>query len=643
MEYIFKKNYSVKEIKNIERNIKKTFSKWLLHIKLQKNINPDTFLESYLYNLEKFNYITGIINFLKEVSPYKKIRNASLLFQLNIEKYFLDFYKNPENYKLFMILKTIKNSNSYNNINNKEKLIKIILKPFEDNKKSLSKINKKIFELENKFDNFISNDTRKIIFNHNELLGIKENILKSHKIPNHPNKYLFDTSYPDYDIIISYCSNQNTRKKMFKTFYNIAPKNIDILYDLLKLRYKRAKLLGFNDSNSHSLSYNRIATLPKINKLINRLTPILKRKSKKELKQLLPNNMSNTKLYEYDIAYYSTEYKKKYLNIDDNLIKEYFPSNYAITQIFSIYSELFGFKIKPYKNNKNFYVIRDNKANKYSKSPILGYLYLDLYPRPGKFSHAATIDIQNTYINNKNKRIIPLTAIVCNFTPHEKDKSYSLLTFSEIITFFHEFGHAVHFLLSNVKYELLSGFNCEDDFVEMISQFFENWCYNKDFLRKISKHYLTHKPLDDIIINKIIQNRNYNCGLKYLHQLLYLEYDLKIHSLKNPTKKLLHKIWFDLAKKLFPTIILEKDTIPMCRFGHLVGYNSGYYGYLWSNIYAHDVFSEFEKHGVFNKKLGLKFRKTILERGGTVKGTEMLNDFLQRPSSLKPFIHIFKI
>jgi Zn-dependent oligopeptidase len=640
MEHLFKTNYSVKEIKNIEHDIKKTFSKWLLNIKSQSTINPDVLLESYIYSLEKFNYVMGIIHFLKEVSPHKNIRKASLSFQLNIEKYFLNFYKNPDNYKLFMILKNKSNNKSKkksnNKSNNKEKLIKIILKPFEDNIKSLSNINKKIFELENKFGEFISNDTRKIIFKHDELDGIKENILKSHR---NNNKYIFDTSYPDYDIIINYCSNQNTRKKMFKTFYNIAPQNLDILKNLLKLRYTKAQLLGFSDSNSYSLSYNRIATLPKINQLINRLIPILKRKSKKELKQLVPKTMQKVKLYEYDIAYYSTEYKKKYLNIDDNLLKEYFPSNYAIPQIFSIYSKIFGFRIKHYKND-NFYVIYDNKTN---KSSILGYLYLDLYPRSGKFSHAATIDIQNTYINNKNHRIIPLTAIVCNFTPPEKDKSYSLLTFSEITTFCHEFGHAVHFLLSNVKYELLSGFHCEDDFVEMISQFFEHWCYNKDFLRKISKHYLTYKPLNNIMIKKIIQNRYYNIGLKYLHQILYSCYDLKVHSLKNPSSKLLHKIWFDLSKKLFPTITHEKDILPMCRFGHLVGYNSGYYGYLWSNIYAYDAFSEFEKHGIFNKKLGLKFRKTILERGGTVKGTKMLNNFLERPLSLQPFINIFRI
>jgi thimet oligopeptidase len=209
--------------------------------------------------------------------------------------------------------------------------------------------------------------------------------------------------------------------------------------------------------------------------------------------------------------------------------------------------------------------------------------------------------------------------------------------FNEVVTFCHEFGHALHNILSNVKYESLSGITMENDFAEMPSQFFENWCYQSDFLKKISKHTLTKKSLPDDIIDNIKKNKNYNIGLHYLTQILYIKYDLIIHQQKNIDKKYLHNLWFSLGSELLPFKI-SKKSFPMCRFDHLIGYESGYYGYLWSIIYAYDAFSLFEKKDIFNPALGLKFRKEILEKGGTINGVKMLENFLGRKTNNKIFL-----
>jgi len=626
-------NYSIKDIETIEKKIIASYNKWLNDVKNNEKISPHDFLHSYLYNLNAFDYTFGAIKFLKYVSPDEKIRKASSLFELNIEKYFLNFYKSSENYTLFLILKKIKENDN----DNIQKLIKNILKSFEDNGVSLDIKNKQkfinykeeIILLENNFSENIINDIKTIKYKKDELENIEENILMEHKVKNH---YIFNTTYPDEKIIMKNCSISNSRKKMHILFNSVAPQNLNILKKIIHLRYKISNIYGYDNTVSYILSYNRIATLNKINHLLSKIIPLLKEKAKDEYNELL--KISNKKyLYDYDISYYSNIYKKQYLNINEDIIKEYFPSNYTLNQIMNIYSELFGIMIHKIKGNKNqywyenieLYVVHDKKTKE-----ILGYIYLDLYPRDGKFTHAATFDIQSTYINKNNTRILPVTAIVCNFTS-------LYMMFNEIVTFCHEFGHALHNILSNVKYEGLSGITMENDFAEMPSQFFENWCYQSDFLKKISKHTLTKKSLPDDIIDNIKKNKNYNIGLHYLTQILYIKYDLIIHQQKNIDKKYLHNLWFTLGFELLP-FKMSKKSFPMCRFDHLIGYESGYYGYLWSIIYAYDAFSLFEKKDIFNPVLGLKFRKEILEKGGTINGVKMLENFLGRKTNNKIFL-----
>jgi Zn-dependent oligopeptidase len=626
-------DYTSKEIINIKDKIIDVNEKWIISMKNNKNIDPQKFLDSYLYKLSEFDYIYDIINFLKYVSTDKNIRDASSMFILNLEEYFIDFFKSIDNYNLFLILKKIKK----NDVNNTQKLIKNILKNFENSGVKLKKsdklkyikIEKELLNCENIFSQNIADDIKIIKYTKKELENIDNSILQKHKKNNY---YIFDTSYPDENIILKYCSNSNSRKKMHDIFNNIAKENLPILKNIINLRTKRSIIFDFKNSVSFYFSANRLATEKKINILLDKLIPILKKKSSIEYNNLL--NLSNKKiLNDYDLAYYSNLYQKKYLNIDENEIKEYFPSNYSIPKILEIYSNLFGIKIKLIKGKPSQYWHKDVElygVNDSKTNLILGYFYLDLYPRPGKFTHAATFNLQNTYTDIYGKRIIPVTAIVCNF-------SRSLFIFNEIVTFCHEFGHAMHNILSNVKYENLSGISMESDFGEMPSQFFENWCYNEDFLKNISMNHITKKSLPDNIIKNIQKKRNYNIGLHYLTQILYIKYDLEIHHKNNVTEKYLHDTWFRICDELLP-FKCSKNTLPMCRFDHLIGYASGYYGYLWSIMYAYDAFTLFEIDGIFNQDLGTRFRKEILEKGGTVNGIKMLENFLKRKTSNKTFL-----
>ena len=645
MELPIRFNYNVSQIKKIEKDFINNEIKWITVIKSNKDISPYNFLNSYIYKSAKFDYIINSLIFLKYVSPYKSIRDASNNLQLEIKKYNLDFFKSNENYKLFLILKKIKIEKD--DINNLKKLIKRILKEFEDNGANLKKsekdkfikINKKLISYENQFSEYIINGIKKVIFNKKDLDGLNQNVIEAHK-KNSGSKYIFNTSYPDENAILKDCNVEESRKRMYLTFNSVAQGNLKILNNIIKLRDIRSKIFGFKNSVKYYFSENRLAQEKKIDNLLKKLIPILKKKSLIEYNDIC-NIANKDNINDYDIKYYSNIYKKTILKYDSNKIKEYFPSNYTINKIMELYCEIFGISIMLIKGNSDQYWSSNidlYKVLDLETSKIMGYLYLDLYPRDGKYTHAATFDLQNAYSNENGTRVIPVCAIVCNF---EKSKGVSLFTFDEIVTFCHEFGHALHFLLSNVKYELLSGISMEEDFGEMPSQFFENWCYQPQFLKKISLHYKDKIKISDELINKIVVNKNYLNGIHYLTQILYIKYDLMIHKKQNINTKYLYNLWFKLCKDLLP-LKTSSDIYPMCRFDHIIDYSAGYYGYLWSLIYSYDAFSLFENEGIFNKKLGNRFRNRILEVGGTVEGDVMLENFLERNHDPQHFFKIFK-
>ena len=651
MNYSLKFNYTISEINNIEKEIIKTDEAWLSKVRNELcqskthdlYLDPESFLESYLFRLSKFDYTFNIINFLQYVSPKKDIRDASRTFELNIKTHFMNFFKSVENYKLFLILKKIKIKKD--DVNNKKKLIKKILKSFEDNgvhlkndKKILfDKINKKLLLLENNFSKNIANGTTFIKYKKEELKGVEPGFLKSHK---KNNLYIVDTSYPDEQMIMRNCIVEKSRKRMYYAFHNIAKnKNLGILEKIINYRTEISHILNFKNTVNHYLSHDRIATVNKINQLLDKLIPIAKKCSDSEYKLLL-NYSNRNEIYDYDMQFYMNQYKKEYLNLDNELIKKYFPSNYTIPKIFEQYSSLFGIKIVEEKIEKNKIWHKDVQLYKVlnkEDNRLIGYIYLDLYPRLGKFTHAATFELQTTYRDINNERVIPSTAIVCNFNPREKGKSYAFFNFSEITTFCHELGHGLHNILSNVKYEYLAGISNEEDFVEMPSQLFENWCWNKKFLKSISYN----QKLPDEIIDSIIKNRYFFIGTQTLTQILYLKYDLTVHSKQNINEQYLHNEWFKIANQLLP-FKSSSDVFPMCRFDHLIGYQCGYYSYMWSLIYAYDIFSLFEKNGFLNKNIGMKFRKEILEKGSTLDGIIIIKNFLKRNPTDKSFLQIFK-
>jgi Zn-dependent oligopeptidase len=679
MNYI-RFNYSIDEINKIKKDIINTNEEFINKI---NTYTPNKLLESYLYSLSKYDYIYETIIFLQSVTPNDNIRNASIKFQEDIINYFLKFFKNENNYKILLKLKKIKNKSTI-----LTKVIKDIFKSFENNginldlnkRNKLELLKKELNKYDTQFMQNIYNDKKKLIIPketaHIDLDGVNKDFLNAH-YNNFSKKYIIGITNPEQLEIMKYCNSSSTRKIYSKIISNIGyKKNINVLKKILELRYKISNILGYKNNIEYKLSYERIAKENQIHKLLNKLIPKLKKTGFNDYNTILNyfvdnidifddkiknnilnniinhNNVNkgikklNNKINKYDFTYFSNIYREKHYGIDSNIIKKYFPLNYTIDKVFKMYQKIFSIKFEKVKNVKKsqiwykdvmLYRVFD-KAN--NKLKILGYLYLDLFPRANKYNHAATFDLQPSYINKYNKRVIPITAIVCNF-----DRKF--LTHDSLTTFCHEMGHALHNIFSKVKYASLSGTKTELDFVETISQFFENWCWEKDFLKYVSRNIKTKKPLSDELIDKIIKTKKYNNGIHYLTQILYIKYDLGVHKKEHYSAKELHDMWFNISNELMPFFgpttnhiikSYNNEIFPMCSFGHLVGYDVGYYSYLWSIIYSYDIFSKFQKHGLFSNKVGMDLRRKIMEKGASKNGIKLLTDFLQRKPSYKYFL-----
>jgi thimet oligopeptidase len=700
MNYI-RFNYSIDEINKIKKDIINTNEDFVNNM---NTYNPNKLLDIYLYSLSKYDYIYETIIFLQSVSTDSNIRNASIKFQEDLINYFVKFFKDENNYKILLKLKNIKNKSSV-----LTKVIKDIFKSFENNginldlnkRNKLELLKKELNKYDTQFVQNIYNDKKKLIIPkesaHIDLDGINNDFLNSHYNKS-SKKYIFGTTNPEKEEIMKYCNSSYTRKIYSKIINNIGyKKNISVLQKILELRYKISNILGYKNNIEYKLSYERIAKENQIYSLLNKLIPKLKKAGYHEYNTILNyfvdnintfddkiknnvlnnivnhNNLNkgikklNNKINKYDFSYFSNIYREKYYGLDSNIIKKYFPLNYTINRVFKMYEKIFSIKFERVKNVKKsqiwykdviLYCVIDkatnkatnkannklknkkNKKNIKNKSKILGYLYLDLFPRANKYNHAATFDLQPSYINKYNKRILPITAVVCNF-----DRKF--FTHDSLTTFCHEMGHALHNIFSKVKYASLSGTKTELDFVETISQFFENWCWEKDFLKYVSRNNKTKKPLSNELIDKIISTKKYNNGIHYLTQILYIKYDMIVHKKEHYSIKELHDMWFNISDELMPFFGPEHNNIiksynneifPMCSFGHLVGYGVGYYSYLWSIIYSYDIFSKFQKYGLFSNKVGMDLRRKIMEKGSTKNGVKLLTDFLQRKPSYKYFL-----
>lgn len=526
----------------------------------------------------------------------------------------------------------------------------------EADKEALREIDKELSQKTLQFGQNLladTNDYEMLLTDISDLKGLPESAIEAAKnLAESKEKegWLITLDYPSYVPFVQYAENRELRKKLSlafgaRSFNDNKYNNEQLIKDIVALRYKRANLLGYN-THAHFTLAERMAESPEnvfnfSNDLNKKATPA----AKKEFKQLsdFAKELDGIEtLQKWDASYYSEKLKQKLFSLDDEQLKPYFQLEKVLEGAFVIANKLFdlSFKentsIETYHDEVKVYDVLDANGN------FVSLFYTDFHPRASKRSGAWMTSYKSQKVkNNINER--PHVSIVCNFTKPTKTKP-SLLTFNEVTTLFHEFGHALHGMLANTTYPSLSGTNVFWDFVELPSQIMENWCSEEEALKLFAYHYETGELIPMELIDKIKESSTFQQGMATMRQLSFGLLDMAWHTTP-PTKNYNVKDFETEAFKntqLYPKV---EENCMSTAFGHIFqgGYSSGYYSYKWAEVLDADAFSYFQENGIFNKDVATKFKEEILEKGGTehpailyrkFRGNNPTNDALLKRAGL---------
>lgn len=589
--------------------------------------------------IAELNDQTSPLTFMGYVSTNEASSAEGSDCEQKIGQYFVDIYTRRSIYDAIVSQKTDNAQEA--------RLLSQTIQSFEQNGLKLSdEVLSKVKELkselaqkESQFSTNLNADTSNVEFTTEELAGASADFLGRLKKTSE-GKYIVTTKSTDYVELMQNVSVSNSRKKMMLAYLNRGgANNTQLLEEAVLLRAQIAKALGYNNW-ADSRTANRMAkSSENVLAFLNNLKSKLALRNQKDFEQLLNFKKelvpSATSLDQWDISYLSYQLQKRDFSLDNEKIREYFPAHKVVAGIFEVYSKLLGVTYVEVENAKvwtegvRLYEIRNASDNR-----LIGYFYADLIPRPGKYGHAAAFPLITGHIKNGQYNY-PVSSIVANMSPPSEDKP-SLLTPDDVETFFHEFGHIMHQTLTRAPYSSLSGTSVAQDFVEAPSQMLENWFWNSDILNRVSGHYLRpEEKLPKDLLEKMLAAKDFQQGAAYTKQLLYALFDMTLHTQNEKVD--VSETYNQLYREIVGQEPLTGNHFP-ASFGHLMGgYDAGYYGYLWSEVYAQDMFSIFPSDNLMNAEVGGKYRSIILESGSMKDALDLLKEFLGREPNTDAF------
>ena len=590
-------------------------------------------ITSIFFNLNSAETNDEIQKIAQEISPALSDFKNDLLLNEKLFKRVKQVYENRTSLSLnkeqAMLLKKNYKGFTRNGANLSDK-----------DKETLREIDGKLSKLKLQFGENVLAETNKFylqITNEKELSGLPDGVIEMAAQTAKEKKmtgWVFTLDYPSYVPFVTYSNLRELRKKITiafgqRAFKNNVNDNQASILEIVNLRHQRAQLLGY-PSHAHFVLEERMAKTPE--KVLEFLTELLEKAKPaaqsefKKLEDFAKELDGINQLEKWDAAYYSEKLKQKLFDLDDEKLKPYFKLENVIEGVFKIANKLYQLNFKEvydvdtyHKDVKTYEVTDQNKD-------FIALFYADFHPRAGKRSGAWMTSFKAQYKSNtKNER--PHISNVCNFTKPTKSKP-SLLSFNEVTTLFHEFGHGLHGMLANTTYKGLSGTNVSWDFVELPSQLLENWCYEKEALELFAKHYKSDEVIPMELIEKIKASATFHEGMQTLRQISFGLLDIAWHG-KDPSSiknvKEFETLSFS-ATQLYPDV---KNNCMSTSFSHIFqgGYSAGYYSYKWAEVLDADAFKYFKDHGIFNKKIATKFKDTVLSQGGTCDPLELYIKF----------------
>ncbi len=438
--------------------------------------------------------------------------------------------------------------------------------------------------------------------------------------------WLFTLDYPSYSPFMSYAKNRDLREQMYmarntECIKNNDENNLKICQRLINLRREMAQLIGYETYADYVLKHRMAGSTRRVYKLLDDLIEAYKPKAIEELNDIKAKARimegENFELKPWDFSYYAHKLQMEKFNLDAEMLRPYFQLDKVVEGVFGLANKLYGIS---FKENKEIPVYHpDVKAYEVfdEDGSFLAVFYADFYPRDGKQGGAWMTEFQGQYINSKGENIRPHVSVVMNLTKPTASKP-ALLTLGEVETFLHEFGHSLHGMLANTRFESLSGTNVWWDFVEMPSQFMENYSTEKDFLRTFAFHYKTGEPIPDELIDRIRQSRNFNVAYACLRQVSFGLLDMAYYTQKTEFKEDI----IPFEKKAWDKAMVAEQLPNTCmttQFSHIMagGYAAGYYSYKWAEVLDADAFSVFKKNGIFDHDTAKRLRSCVLSKGGT--------------------------
>ena len=516
-----------------------------------------------------------------------------------------------------------------------------------DKRKEVEQLRKELAKIGTDFDTNIVNAKAPLVFTKAELDGVPESFLASPGVKTGDDSYtvLANVTW-HYTTVEENAKNEATRKKLYITRNSLAKDtNVSVLNQMLDLRNKIALRLGYKSWDDYQTEIKMAKSGAGAKRYIDDLISGIQPKFDAEVAEFQKMKAADAhdpaaKIDRWDWRYYANQLKKQKYNVDTEALRVYFPFQKVLEGMFNIYQSIFGLKFEkitaPYKwvDDLQFYMVSDSATGE-----PLGMFYLDMFPREGKFNHFAEFEIIAGKLLPDGKYQRPVAALLCNFPPPSADKP-PLMTHSDVETLFHEFGHALHEITTRAKYGRFSGTRVPNDFVEAPSQMLQNWVWNKKVLDTFAADYRDpSKKIPAEIIQKMNDAKKATAGTIYRRQFAFASLDLALHdqhpegapydcvAISNPV----------LEKVFLP---IDPSTTFVTYFGHLNGYDAGYYGYAWADAIAADMGTVFEKakDGYLDKQAGLKLRHEIYEQGDSRDVALSIEKFLGRKQSVQPFL-----
>jgi len=569
------------------------------------------------------------------------------------------------NVKLFARVKAVNENKAAFNLNREQsRLLEEIYKRFvrgganlpEDKKEELKKINEELSLLDLKFsDNVLAetNNYKLVIDKKEDLAGLPENVVagaaEEAKANKMEGKYVFTLQKPSWIPFLTYAKNRDLREKLYKAMYNRGNNNNEhdnkaVISKMLNLRLKKANLLGFESWSAYVLDDCMAKTPANVYKLLSQVwTPAIKRAKEEaaDMQKMIDQGGGKFKLQSWDWWYYSEKVRKAKYDLDEEQIRPYFELNNVRDGVFMVANKLYGLTFNRRKDMPVFHPDCEVYEVKDKDGSDLGVLYMDFYPRASKRAGAWMTNYREQHFNKAGKDIRPVISVTCNLSKPTADKP-ALLSYDDVETLYHEFGHALHGLLSQCHYETIAGTNVARDFVELPSQINEHWASEPEVLKVYAKHYKTGEVIPQELVDKIVKSGKFNQGFATTEYLAAAILDMDYHTIAKGGDIDVNKFEEESMKKagLIPEIIPRyKSTYYTHIFGGGGEYSSGYYSYIWAEVFECDAFEAFKETGdIFNQKVAESFRKNILEKGGTDEAMNLYLNFRGKEPGIEPLL-----